>query len=1469
MYISSRLCSVFALSVSVLTACGGGGDGGELPDKQTTYPVSGNVAGLGTSTLVLRITDGTRNVTEEVTVSGAGANDVRFTFPTELAPTTPYVVSIRPPPPSNLGCSITNAVGRVGEAAITNIAVSCAANGYTVSGTVTGLAGTGLELSNNGTDSISIVPGAPPTTFTFPTAISSVDGYAITVTRQPSNPSQTCVAGAATAGPPTGGNVTNATIACSTNSFLVGGTISGLQGTGLQLQNNNGDTLSITAGNTSFAFASPVMSGGAFNVTVLSQATNPAQSCIVVPATATGTVGTSNVTSVVINCAANSYTIGGTITGLTGSGLQLRNNNGPPLPVTPGSTSFTFPQPLPSGLAYSVTVVGPTSNPTQNCVVTPASATGTVGNTAVTSVVINCATNSFTVGGTISGLTGSGLQLRNNGGNLLNVAAGSTNFTFATPLVSGAPYNITVVGPTTNPVQNCIVAPATAAGIVGANNVTSVVINCATNSFTVGGSINGLTGTGLQLSNNGASPINVAAGSTTFTFPTPLASGAAYSVTVGGTIATPTQTCAVTPSTAAGTVSGSDVTDIVVNCTTSTFTIGGSITGLTGSGLQLRNNGSDTLSIGAGSTSFQFPIRVASGADYSVSVVAQPSNPGQQCSVQVGTATGRVGNGNVTSVVLDCSTVTYSIGGTVSGLGATSGLRLALRRDSAQVDFVDVPGDGAYTFAQKLIPGDDYAVTVLNNPTSYVCTPASATGTVPTSNVTNVAISCIIPTYPVSVVVTGLGLSNPGLLLANTFSTDTSPTSETVPIIGDGTFTFPTRLRGGRTYSVSVFTQHPDFLCTVNNGSGQIADAAINITATCNARTYAIGGNVTGLGTDSAGLRLRRDSTGRLSEEITVDPANPAFTFPTALPTNSTFTIVRVAEPEDRLCTFSNGTDNISGTINRAPITSIEMSCAAPPALVVTSAPLANATAVALSSQPTLTLSAALNAATINSTSVVLSTPQGMHPATIVVTGSTVTAQPLGKLAPGTTYTVTLSTGIRGTGKERLATSYAISFTTGNGWTAPQFIGAGSAANWDNPSPVRVRFSTNGNAVAMWEAIVYDVVCQPSPAGDICETFRIQTSLSSHQYSLSSGWAAAPATIDTGNPFSTYFAVHDLEMDANGNAIAVWSDNGSLKQSRLSAGAASWTAALDLSAIGNSVGAADLAMDRNGNAWLYTQESAGPMSMVARRRFSTLPSDWANGTWSAIETADSTAWLPLVAIGKDNHAIAIWQQYVPPSQYYGSIVTARVAPFGDAWSNLGVAATAGSEYIFSTALGVAQDDSGTATTVWAQGNGTNDSIFAKRYRPGIGWDSSPQPLELSSTAAGFPQIAHLGNGNELAVWLQCDASPCARYDVYAARFTAGGWETPQLLEFSDGSASVPEIAADQFGNAIVVWLQTGPNGSNIFANRYAAAIGTWSGPRQLENVIGEIGRVGVGTDPNGNAFAIWTKNSSVSVSRFE
>jgi len=261
-------------------------------------------------------------------------------------------------------------------------------------------------------------------------------------------------------------------------AYTIGGTLSGLSGSGLVLQDNGGNNLAVASGATSFTFSTPIPSGGTYNVTVLTPPSNPAQTCVVTNGSGTANA---NVTNVEVTCTTNTYTIGGTISGLSGSGLVLQDNGGNNLAVASGATSFTFSIPIPSGGTYNVTVLTQPSNPAQTCAVTNGSGTA---NANVTNVQVTCSTTTYTIGGTISGLSGTGLVLQDNGGNNLAVASAATSFTFSTPIPSGGTYNVTVLTQPSNPAQTCVVTNGS--GTANAN-VTNVQVTCTT--YTASGTV--------------------------------------------------------------------------------------------------------------------------------------------------------------------------------------------------------------------------------------------------------------------------------------------------------------------------------------------------------------------------------------------------------------------------------------------------------------------------------------------------------------------------------------------------------------------------------------------------------------------------------------------------------------------------------------------------------------------------------------------------------------------------------------------------------------------------------------------------------------------------------------------------------------------------------------------------------------------------------------------------------------------
>jgi len=414
--------------------------------------------------------------------------------------------------------------------------------------------------------------------------------------------------------------------------------------------------------------------------------------------------------------------VSGAVSGLASDeSVRLELDGKYPITVSSSGT-FTFPVGLSNSAAYSVTVAAQPQG--QVCTVTHGS--GAASSSNVTNVQVACAAESFTVSGKLTGLAaGSQVVLEDNGADTLTVTANGS-FSFVKPVAFNTPYAVTVA---TQPAgATCTVLNGTGAGVTA--NVTSIAVTCSRISFTVSGKLNGLApGSHVVLEDNGADTLSLAANGS-FSFVNPVAFDATYAVTVATEPAG--ATCTVQHGTGAGVTA--NVTSIVVTCSLITFTLSGTLNGL-GNGTQvtLQNNGANPLTLSADGT-FTFSTPVADFGAFNVTVGTQPVE--QTCSVINGQGTQVTAN--VTNITVTCSAFTYTIGGSVSGLGA--GQQVTLDNNGGNALTVTV--DGSFTFTTPVAYGGAYTVTVGTQPTGLVCLVSNGGGSSVSANVTNVGIAC-------------------------------------------------------------------------------------------------------------------------------------------------------------------------------------------------------------------------------------------------------------------------------------------------------------------------------------------------------------------------------------------------------------------------------------------------------------------------------------------------------------------------------------------------------------------------------------------------------------------------------------------------------------------------------------------------------------------------------------------------------
>ena len=169
---------------------------------------------------------------------------------------------------------------------------------------------------------------------------------------------------------------------------------------------------------------------------------------------------------------------------------------------------------------------------------------------------------------------------------------------------------------------------------------------------------------------------------------------------------------------------------------TITYTVGGSVSGLaSGSQITIQNNSNDTLTVGSNGT-FTFHMPIAYGGNFTVVVSNQPV--GQTCSIANNSGSGAGVTANIYSVNVICSTSTYTLGGTVSGLA--NGSQISLDENSTLPLIIN--SNGNFTFPTPIAYGGSYSVTVNAQPNGQTCTISNGSGNNVAGNISTVVVSC-------------------------------------------------------------------------------------------------------------------------------------------------------------------------------------------------------------------------------------------------------------------------------------------------------------------------------------------------------------------------------------------------------------------------------------------------------------------------------------------------------------------------------------------------------------------------------------------------------------------------------------------------------------------------------------------------------------------------------------------------------
>lgn len=374
---------------------------------------------------------------------------------------------------------------------------------------------------------------------------------------------------------------------------------------------------------------------------------------------------------------------------------------------------------------------------------------------------------------------------------------------------------------------------------------------------------------------------------------------------------------------------------------------------------------------------------------------------------------------------------------------------------------------------------------------------------------------------------------------------------------------------------------------------------------------------------------------------------------------------------------------------------------------------------------------------------------------------------------------------------------YSIRYDVGVGWGDPQPVYVspdGIDSSWGSP---KIAMDDSGNAIVVWGMLKNSYL-----------------SIYSSRYVAGVGWGYEDL-LETDD--STHAYTPQVCVDSSGNAIVVWYQWDGVRYNIWAnhyVVGTGWGTARLIEESYQSAMYVDLAGDADGNAIAAWTQDDGYRQVVWANRF-VAGVGW--GAAQAIDSADlGSAQEPRVAMDGSGNAIATWSQF--DGTYWNILANRYVV--GTGWGTAQIIDSETSKSAFDP--DVAMDDAGNAVVAWERAETTRYDVCANRYAVGEGWGTAQAIEDDDSGYAYRPNVGMDEQGNAIVVWSQFIGTA---YHVLSNRYVAGtGWGTFEFAE-AEGieSTSSPRIAVDGSGNAVIVWMQGSLLGFyDAWANTYSA-----------------------------------------------
>jgi hypothetical protein len=282
-------------------------------------------------------------------------------------------------------------------------------------------------------------------------------------------------------------------------------------------------------------------------------------------------------------------------------------------------------------------------------------------------------------------------------------------------------------------------------------------------------------------------------------------------------------------------------------------------------------------------------------------------------------------------------------------------------------------------------------------------------------------------------------------------------------------------------------------------------------------------------------------------------------------------------------------------------------------------------------------------------------------------------------------------------------------------WHDPQLITVNAGPDANSPPLPIVATNDNGDAVVMWSAVSNNI-----PLGGV----------HTRRFAPATGWQNERVI---SSPLGTE---HQLDLDAQGNAVLIWNVNG-IVWSRVLKNTDQMTPPVTLSTVGTTDNRdARVNVDTNGTATVVWAKGTDVVSYRFAYKVDAIDT---TGPRVVIDASDAAAQTPHFVVDQRNNVLAVWKQGADiwANQYVdqlGHWLTPKAIDSGSA--NVGEPR-------------LRRDDYGNGMAAWRQGG----EMRAARFLAGQGWQpdvlvAAPAP----DTTLDAPRLDLDNLGNAYVVW---------------------------------------------------------------------------------------------------------------------